>query len=82
VTTTFPHHELLQHRWKGKLVIDVERCVDHVMRKVDRGGGDVWSHPLFRLPAVLQAVAPGTYDRSSSDRGLRGSATRAAGPGS
>ena len=28
VTTTFPHHELLQHRWKRKLVIDVERCVE------------------------------------------------------
>lgn len=63
VTTTFPHTELLQHRWKGKLVIDVERCVDDVMRKVDRGGGEVWSHPLFRLPAILQAIAPGTYDR-------------------
>ena len=63
VTTTFPHHELLQHRWKRKLVIDVERCVDDVMRRVDRGGGEVWSHPLFRVPAVLQAIAPGTYDR-------------------
>ena len=63
VTTTFPHTELLQHRWKRKLVIDAERCVDDVMRKVDRGGGELWSHPLFRLPAVLQAVAPGTYDR-------------------
>jgi NAD(P)-dependent dehydrogenase (short-subunit alcohol dehydrogenase family) len=63
VTTTFPHHELLRHRWKGKLVIDVERCVDDVMRRVDRGGGEVWSHPLFRLPAVLQAIAPVTYDR-------------------
>ena len=59
VTTTFPHDELLQHRWKGKLVIGVERCVDDVMRTVDRGGGEVWSHPLFRLPAVLQAIAPG-----------------------
>ncbi|HET6174329.1 MAG TPA: SDR family oxidoreductase [Gaiellales bacterium] len=63
VTTTFPHHELLARRWKRKLVIDVERCVDDVMRRVDRGGGEVWSHPLFRLPAVLQAIAPGTYDR-------------------
>jgi NAD(P)-dependent dehydrogenase (short-subunit alcohol dehydrogenase family) len=63
VTTTFPHDELLQHRWKGKLVISVERCVDDVMRTVDRGGGEVWSHPLFRVPAVLQAIAPGTYDR-------------------
>ncbi len=63
VTTTFPHTELLAHRWKRKLVIDVERCVDDVMRKVDRGGGEVWSHPIFRLPAVLQAVAPCTYDR-------------------
>jgi NAD(P)-dependent dehydrogenase (short-subunit alcohol dehydrogenase family) len=63
VTTTFPHHELLAHRWKGKLVIGVERCVDDIMRRVDRGGGEVWSHPIFRLPAVLQAIAPGTYDR-------------------
>jgi NAD(P)-dependent dehydrogenase (short-subunit alcohol dehydrogenase family) len=63
VTTTFPHTELLRHRWRGKLVIDVERCVDDVMRRVDRGGGEVWSHPLFRLPAILQAIAPGTYDR-------------------
>ena len=63
VTTTFPHHELLQHRWKRKLVIDVERCVNDIMRRVDRGGGEVWSHPLFRIPAVLQAVLPGTYDR-------------------
>jgi NAD(P)-dependent dehydrogenase (short-subunit alcohol dehydrogenase family) len=63
VTTTFPHDELLQHRWKGKLVIGVDRCVGDVMRTVDRGGGEVWSHPLFRLPAVLQAIAPGTYDR-------------------
>jgi short-subunit dehydrogenase len=63
VTTTFPHDELLQHRWKGKLVISADRCVDDVMRTVDRGGGEVWSHPLFRLPAVLQAIAPGTYDR-------------------
>jgi NAD(P)-dependent dehydrogenase (short-subunit alcohol dehydrogenase family) len=63
VTTTFPHDELLQHRWKGKLVIGVDRCVEDVMRTVDRGGGEVWSHPLFRVPAVLQAIAPGTYDR-------------------
>ncbi len=63
VTTTFPHDELLQHRWKGKLVIGVERCVDDVMRTADRGGGEVWSHWLFRVPAVLQAIAPGTYDR-------------------
>jgi NAD(P)-dependent dehydrogenase (short-subunit alcohol dehydrogenase family) len=63
MTTTFPHHELLAHRWKGKLVIDVERCVDDIMRRVDRGGGEVWSHPIFRLPAVLQAIAPVTYDR-------------------
>jgi short-subunit dehydrogenase len=63
VTTTFPHHELLQHRWKGRLVIDVERCVDDIMRRVDRGGGELWSHALFRLPAVLQAIAPATYDR-------------------
>jgi short-subunit dehydrogenase len=63
VTTTFPHDELLQHPWKRKLVIDVEQCVDDVMRTVDRGGGEVWSHRAFRLPALLQAVAPGTYDR-------------------
>jgi short-subunit dehydrogenase len=63
VTTTFPHHELLQHRWKGRLVISVDRCVQDIMRTVDRGGGEVWSHRLFRLPAVLQAIAPGTYDR-------------------
>src|SRR4029077_1904189 len=63
VTTTFPHHELLQHRWKGRLVIDVERWFDDIMRRVDGGGGELWSHGLFRLPAVLQAIAPGTYDR-------------------
>jgi NAD(P)-dependent dehydrogenase (short-subunit alcohol dehydrogenase family) len=63
VTTTFPHDELLAHPWKRRLVIDVERCVDDIMRRVDRGGGEVWSHPIFRLPAVLQAIAPGTYDR-------------------
>jgi NAD(P)-dependent dehydrogenase (short-subunit alcohol dehydrogenase family) len=63
VTTTFPHRELLQHRWKGKLVIDVEHCVNDIMRRVDRGGGEVWSHPLYRVPAVLQAILPGTYDR-------------------
>jgi NAD(P)-dependent dehydrogenase (short-subunit alcohol dehydrogenase family) len=63
VTTTFPHDELLAHRWKGKLVIGVERCVDDIMRRVDRGGGEVWSHPIYRLPAVLQAIAPATYDR-------------------
>jgi NAD(P)-dependent dehydrogenase (short-subunit alcohol dehydrogenase family) len=63
VTTTFPHDELLQRRWKGKLVIGVEQCVDDVMRKVDRGGGEVWSHRLFRVPAILQAIAPCTYDR-------------------
>jgi NAD(P)-dependent dehydrogenase (short-subunit alcohol dehydrogenase family) len=63
VTATFPHDELLAHRWKSKLVIDVERCVDDVMRRVDRGGGELWSHPLYRLPAMLQAIAPATYDR-------------------
>jgi short-subunit dehydrogenase len=63
VTTTFPHDELLQHRWKSKLVISVDRCVQDIMRTADRGGGEVWSHRLFRLPAVLQAIAPGTYDR-------------------
>ena len=63
VTTTFPHDELLQHRWKGRLVIGVERCVDDVMSTVDGGGGELWSHGLFRLPAMLQAIAPATYDR-------------------
>jgi 3-oxoacyl-[acyl-carrier protein] reductase len=63
VTTTFPHHELLQHRWKGRLVISVDRCVNDIMRTVDRGGGEVWSHRLFRVPAIVQAIAPGTFDR-------------------
>jgi NAD(P)-dependent dehydrogenase (short-subunit alcohol dehydrogenase family) len=63
VTTTFPHHELLRHRWWKKVVIDVDRCVDDVMRTVDRGGGEVWSHGLFRIPAVVQAIAPATFDR-------------------
>ena len=63
MTTTFPHHELLQHPWKGKLVISVDRCVQDIMRTVDRGGGEVWSHWFYRLPAVLQAIAPATYDR-------------------
>jgi NAD(P)-dependent dehydrogenase (short-subunit alcohol dehydrogenase family) len=63
VTRTFPHDELLAHRWRRKLVIDVERCVDDIMRRADRGGGELWSHPIFRLPAVLQALAPVTYDR-------------------
>ena len=49
VTKTFPHDELLRHRWKRKLVIDVERCVDDIMLRVDRGGGELWSHPLFRV---------------------------------
>ena len=56
-------HQRMEARWKAKLVIGVERCVDDIMRRVDRGGGEVWSHPIFRLPAVLQAIAPGTYDR-------------------
>jgi short-subunit dehydrogenase len=63
VTTTFPHDELLKHRWKGKLVIGVEQCVDDIMRRVDKGGGEVWSHRAFRVPAVVQAILPGTYDR-------------------
>jgi NAD(P)-dependent dehydrogenase (short-subunit alcohol dehydrogenase family) len=63
VTTTFPHHELLRHPWKGKLVISVERCVQDIMRTVDRGGGEVWSHWFYRLPAIAQAIAPATYDR-------------------
>jgi 3-oxoacyl-[acyl-carrier protein] reductase len=63
VTTSFPHDELLAHRWKRKLVISVDRCVADIMRTVDRGGGEVWSHRLFRVPAVLQAIAPCTYDR-------------------
>jgi hypothetical protein len=25
--------------------------------------GEVWLHRLFRLPAVVLAIAPGTYDR-------------------
>ena len=44
-------------------MIGVERCVDDVMTTFDRGGGEVWSHGLFRLPAMLQAIAPATYDR-------------------
>jgi NAD(P)-dependent dehydrogenase (short-subunit alcohol dehydrogenase family) len=63
VTTTFPHEELLQHRWWKKAVIGVDRCVEDIMRTVDRGGGEVWSHPVFRVPAVVQAIAPATFDR-------------------
>jgi len=63
VTTTFPHNELLQHRWWKKTVIGVDRCVEDIMRTVDRGGGEVWSHPVFRVPAVVQAIAPATFDR-------------------
>jgi 3-oxoacyl-[acyl-carrier protein] reductase len=63
VTTTFPHDELLQHPWKRRLVIGVDRCVEDILHTVDRGGGEVWSHGLFRVPAVLQAIAPGTFDR-------------------
>jgi len=63
VTTTFPHDELLAHRWKRRLVIDAERCAEDIMRTVDRGGGELWSHRLFRVPAIVQAIAPGTYDR-------------------
>ncbi len=63
VTTTFPHNELLRHRWWKKTVIGVDRCVEDIMRTVDRGGGEVWSHPVFRVPAVVQAIAPATFDR-------------------
>ena len=82
VTTTFPHHELLQHRWKGKLVIGVEQCVNDVMRRVDRGGGELWSHRSFRLPAVaagdravhvrpLFRVSPLSGSAIPGDRGRR-----------
>ena len=63
VTTTFPHDELLAHRWKGQARDrrGALRRRHHAQGR--RGGGELWSHPIFRLPAVLQAIAPVTYDR-------------------
>ena len=62
-TATFPHDELLAHRFKRHLVIPVEQCVDDIMRAYDRNRGEVWSRGAFRLLAIAQGVAPNTFDR-------------------
>ncbi len=53
VTTTFPHDELLQHRWKGKLVIGVEQLRERrdAQGRPRRGRGLV-------APAVPGACGP------------------------
>jgi short-subunit dehydrogenase len=67
-TTTFRHDELLADPLRRRLVLDAGQCADDVLRALDRGRSEIWTRGIFRLPALAQALAPGTFTRLLAGR--------------
>lgn len=63
VTDQFRHEGLAGRRFARHLLIDADRCAGDALRGLDRGRGEVWSHPAFRLIAAAQSLAPGFFSR-------------------
>jgi short-subunit dehydrogenase len=68
VTDQFRHERLQQRRVARRLLIEPGRCADDALRALDRGRGEVWSHPAFRLLAAAQSLAPGFFARHVASR--------------
>ena len=69
-TAQFPHVEMARRRFARHLLIDAERCADDALRALDRGRGEIWSHPAYRLIASAQSIAPGFFARYLAPRSL------------
>jgi len=67
-TATFPHDELRADPLRRRLVLEAGQCADDVLRALDAGRGEIWTRRIFRLPAIAQALAPGTFTRFFSGR--------------
>ena len=62
-TAGFPQTRLLTDPLRRRVVIDEEACAAAVVRALDRGRTEVFVPPWWRVPAVVQAVAPGLMAR-------------------
>jgi hypothetical protein len=69
-TAQFPHVEMARRRFARHLLIDAERCADDALRALDRGRGEIWTHPAYRLIASAQSIAPGFFARYHAPRSL------------
>jgi len=70
-TDGFPQDRLLRRRLLRRLVMDPERVADAIVRSVEHGAPETFVPAAFRLPAVLQAIAPGTLTRIMAARARR-----------
>jgi NAD(P)-dependent dehydrogenase (short-subunit alcohol dehydrogenase family) len=68
-TPGFPQWSTLP-RWLRPVVIEPEAVAHRVVRAIDRDRREVFVPAWFRVPAVLQAVAPGLLGRLAGARGI------------
>ena len=62
-TEQFPHDALLADRFRKHEVIGVDQCCDDIMRGLDRNRPEIWTRGAIRIPAIVQGLAPNTFDR-------------------
>jgi NAD(P)-dependent dehydrogenase (short-subunit alcohol dehydrogenase family) len=70
-TDGFPQHRLLDRPHLRRLVLEPDRVAETILRAVDRGAPELVVPRAFRIPAVLQAVAPATLTRVLARRAVR-----------
>jgi NAD(P)-dependent dehydrogenase (short-subunit alcohol dehydrogenase family) len=70
-TDGFPQDRLLGRPLMRRLVLEPDQVADTILRAVDRGSPELVVPRSFRVPAVLQALAPATLTRVLSHRAAR-----------
>jgi short-subunit dehydrogenase len=67
-TEGFPQRAVLASRFLRRSVIGPEQVAEHVLRSLERGGGESFVPRWYRVAALAQAVAPGLFARFTSRR--------------
>lgn len=70
-TEGFPQRAVLLRPLLRRIVVDPELVADHIVRAIERGKPESYVPAWYRLPAIVQAVAPGTVARLLGRHGLR-----------
>jgi short-subunit dehydrogenase len=64
VTPGFPQRELLERRLGRLFLTSPEHCAERILAAVERGTPELFVPAYLRLPAALQAAAPGLLARA------------------
>jgi short-subunit dehydrogenase len=70
-TEGFPQRGVLGSGLMQRLVIEPEQVADAIVRAVERGRREVFVPRWYRLPALVQALAPSTFGRLLASRDYR-----------